>query len=127
MKMYQKEDGFTKEELIKLGVDYDKMNYPFGELNIIVQWFGRSKCNAEGKEDTYAYPSYYQPRREKIWTVSNDEIDLSNKEQREDFIKQLKDSSERLKVLSLLLARQAQELEETGFTSTMCYYPEESK
>jgi ribosome biogenesis GTPase A len=52
-------------------------------------------------------------------------IDLSDDEQRADFIAHLKDSAERLKVMSLLLSRQAKELEETGYTSTVCYYPEE--
>ena len=44
---------------------------------------------------------------------------------RKEFIKHLRDSAERLKIWSLLLSRQANELEETGYTDTVCYYPEE--
>lgn len=124
MRKYKNKDGFTKNELIELGIDYNKMNYPFGEMNIIVQWFGRPRDN-DDVEENFAYPDIYQPRKNMIWSVTDNEIDLSDEEQRKDFIAHLRDSSERLKVLSYLLSRQAQELEETGYTETVCYYPEE--
>lgn len=123
MRKYKNKNGFTKNELIELGIDYNKMNYPNGEMNVIVQWFGRPKDNDDAEEN-FAYPDFYQPRRNTIWSVTDNEIDLSDDEQRKDFIAQLRDSSERLKVLSYLLSRQAQELEETGYTETVCYYPE---
>lgn len=124
MRKYKNKDGFTKNELIELGIDYNKMNYPFGEMNIIVQWFGRPRDN-DDVEENFAYPDIYQPRKNMVWSVIDNKIDLSDEEQRKDFIAHLRDSSERLKVLSYLLSRQAQELEETGYTETVCYFPEE--
>jgi hypothetical protein len=124
MKKYKNKNGFTKEELIELGIDYDKMNYPYGELNIIVQWFGRSQEDYDNNEGNFAYPDIYQPRKNRVWSVADNEFDLSDEEQRKDFITHLRDSSERLKVLSHLLSRQAQELEEKGYTDTICYFPE---
>ena len=122
---YKNEKGFTKEELIELGINYDNMNYPFGEMNVIVQWFGRSKVNEDGTESDYAYPDIYQPRKNRVWSVTDKDINLSDENDRKEFIKHLRDSSERLKIWSLLLSRQANELEETGYTDTVCYYPEE--
>lgn len=124
MEKYKNKNGFTKEELIELGIDYGKMNYPYGEMNIIVQWFGRHQEGYDNNEDNFAYPDVYQPRRNMVWSVTDDKIDLSDEEKRKDFISHLRDSSERLKVLSHLLSRQAQELEESGYTDTVCYFPE---
>lgn len=129
---YERKEGFTRQELIELGINYDNMSRDYGEANIIVQWFGRPKVGENApfgpendEENRYAYPDIYHPRKNRIWSVNDDEIDLSDDEQRADFIAHLKDSAERLKVMSLLLSRQAKELEETGYTSTVCYYPEE--
>jgi hypothetical protein len=122
---YKNEKGFTKEELIELGINYDNMNYPFGEMNVIVQWFGRPKVNEDGTESDYAYPDIYMPRKNRVWSVTDKDINLSDEDDRKDFIKHLRDSAERLKIWSHLLSRQANELEETGYTDTVCYYPEE--
>jgi hypothetical protein len=122
---YKNEKGFTKEELIELGINYDNMNYPYGEMNVIVQWFGRSKVNEDGTESDYVYPDIYMPRKNRVWSVTDKDINLSDEDDRKDFIKHLRDSAERLKIWSLLLSRQANELEETGYTDTVCYYPEE--
>lgn len=123
---HKNKKGFTKEELIELGINYDNMNYPCGEMNIIVQWFGSPKEDAENEEDgRYAHPDVYMPRKNDIWQCNDDDIDLSNEDDRKEFITHLRDSAERLKIWSLLLSRQADELEETGYTDTICYYPEE--
>ena len=122
---YKNKKGFTKEELIELGINYDNMNYPFGEMNVIVQWFGRPKANEDGDESDYAYPDIYMPRKNMVWSVEDKDINLSDEDDRKEFIKHLRDSAERLKIWSLLLSRQADELEETGYTGTICYYPEE--
>jgi hypothetical protein len=123
---YKNKKGFTKEELIELGINYDNMNYPYGEMNVIVQWFGSSKEDAENEEDgRYAHPDIYMPRKNNIWQCNDDDINLSDEDDRKEFIKHLRDSAERLKIWSLLLSRQANELEETGYTDTVCYYPEE--
>ena len=120
---YKNKKGFTKEELIELGINYDNMNYPCGEMNVIVQWFGSSKEDVENEGySRRATPDIYMPRKNRTW---EGDIDLSNEDDRKDFIKHLRDSAERLKIWSLLLSRQANELEETGYTDTVCYYPEE--
>lgn len=123
---YKNKKGFTKEELIELGINYDNMNYPCGEMNVIVQWFGSPKEDAENEEDgRYAHPDIYMPRKNDIWQCNDNDIDLSNEDDRKEFITHLRDSVERLKIWALLLSRQADELEETGYTDTICYYPEE--
>ena len=125
---YKNKKGFTKEELIELGINFDNMNYPCGEMNVIVQWFGSPKEDDENEEDgRYATPDIYMPRKNMVWSVTDNDIDLSNEDDRKEFIAHLRDSAERLKIWSLLLSRQANELEETGYTDTICYYPEERK
>lgn len=122
----QMKKGYTKEELVELGINYDNMNYPCGEMNVIVQWFGSSKEDDENEDEgRFAYPDIYMPRKNRVWSVSDDEIDLSNEDDRKNFISHLRDSAERLKIWALLLSRQADELEKTGYTDTICYYPEE--
>ena len=49
---------------------------------------------------------------------------MSNKVTKENYIKHLKDSVERLKILAHKLSLQAKELEEKGYISTDCYYAE---
>lgn len=122
----QMKKGYTKEKLIELGINYDNMNYPYGEMNVIVQWFGSPKEDDENEDEgRFAHPDIYMPRKNSVWSVSDDEIDLSNEDDRENFIVHLRDSAERLKIWALLLSRQADELEKTGYTDTICYYPEE--
>lgn len=123
MQNYSSNTGFTKEELISLGVNFDNMNHLNGEMNIIVQSFP-----IEPEEDgTFeANPDIYHPRKNSVWSCScsGDGYDLNDEEQRARYITHLKDSAERLKIMSLLLSRQAMELERDGKTSVSCYFPE---
>lgn len=124
MENYSNNTGFTKEELINLGINFDNMNHPGGEMNIIVQSF-----SMEPKEDGSfeANPDIYHPRKNAVWSCgcSGDGYDLNDPEQKAHYIVHLRDSAERLKIMSLLLSRQAMELERDGKTKVNCYYPEQ--
>jgi hypothetical protein len=123
MEKYSNSTGFTKEELINLGINFDNMKHPGGEMNIIVQSFSLEP-DEDGNFD--ANPDIYHPRKNSVWSCgcSGDGYDLNDEEQKIKYITHLKDSAERLKIMSLLLSRQAMELERDGKTQVNCYYPE---
>lgn len=116
----------TKEQLTNLGVNFDNMNYPFGEMNIIVQQFPVLKNDEDDEYHMKAMPDIYHPRQNSVWSCGEhgDGYYISNNDEKTDYISHLKDSSERLKIMSILLAQQAKELEEFGEIITECYYPE---
>lgn len=111
----------SKEELKAIGVNPDNMVYPYDEMNIIVNCFGHDNA-----EDSVYYPDIYQPRKNRVYSCgcTGDGFDMSNKVTKENYIKHLKDSVERLKILAHKLSLQAKELEEKGYISTDCYYAE---
>ena len=115
--MYAKK---SKEQLIKeyaeIGVDYNKFT-KFGEMNVIVQSF------AVDKEDDVAEMEYlnFMPRK---GYASEQTVDLNNEDDRKQFIAQLRDSSERMKVWAYLLAKKADEIEKGVYDGTSVYYPE---
>ena len=112
--------NLTKEELIKIGVNSDNLNYPCGEMNIVVQCFG---TEGDGEViDTEISPDIYMPRRNEVSTGYS--ISIESEEDKEDWIKHLKDSAERLKIMSYYLTKQAEEIEKLGYPVTTCYYPE---
>jgi hypothetical protein len=115
----------TKAELAERGVNFDNMNYPFGEMNIIVMQMAQLKSVLEPGEILQAYPDVYQPRKNRVWSCSCSgyPFPLDSKTDRENYISHLKDSSERLKIMSILLAEQAKELEQFGEIRTSLYYP----
>ena len=122
---YNNKEGFTKKELIELGINYDNMNYPLGETNVIVQWLGFPKEYFEEENcNKNTYPDIYMPRENRVCRC--EVIDMSSENEKKNFIAHLRDSAERLKVWSFLLCRQADELEKTGYTDTVCYYPQEN-
>ena len=126
----------TRQELEALGVDFDALVYENGEMNIIVQQFATiRKEQMEEYADNYddledfcfsAYPDIYQPRKNQVWSCgcNGDPVSLETPESRADYVKHLRDSAERLKIMSILLKQQAKELEETGEIHTSLYYPE---
>lgn len=117
----------TKAELEALGVNFENMNYPCGEMNIIVQQFPALRDEIEDEDGRFmAFPDIYQPRNNAVYSCgyTGDGFSIDNQEDIDDYISHLKDSSERLKIMSILLAQQAKELEETGEIHTTCYYPE---
>lgn len=115
--MYAKK---SKEQLIKeyaeIGVDYNKFT-KFGEMNVIVQSF------AVDKEDDETEMGYlnFMPRK---GYASEQTVDLNNEDDRKQFIAQLRDSSERMKVWAYLLAKKADEIEKGVYDGTSVYYPE---
>ena len=115
--MYAKK---SEEQLIKeyaeIGVDYNKFT-KFGEMNVIVQSF------AVDKEDDETKMGYlnFMPRR---GYASEQTVDLNNEDDRKQFIAQLRDSSERMKVWAYLLAKKADEIEKGVYDGTSVYYPE---
>ena len=126
----------TRQELEALGVDFDALVYENGEMNIIVQQFATIRKEqmeeyAENYDDPEdfcfsAYPDIYQPRKNQVWSCgcNGDPVSLETPESRADYVKHLRDSAERLKIMAILLKQQAKELEETGEIHTSLYYPE---
>jgi hypothetical protein len=126
----------TRQELEALGVDFSALTYEHGEMNIIVQQFATIREEQmEEQADEYddpedfcfsAYPDIYQPRKNRVWSCgcSGDPVSLETPEDRVDYAKHLRDSAERLKIMSIILKQQAKELEETGEIHTSLYYPE---
>jgi hypothetical protein len=118
----------TREELIEKGVNFENMNYPFGEMNIIVQQFATLKKDLEDDAVLTANPDIYQPRKNRVWSCgcSGDGVNISTDDECKDYASHLRDSAERLKIMSIILSQQANELEEFGEIRTSLYYPEES-
>lgn len=118
----------TKQELEARGVNFDN-TIPFGEMNIIVQQMPVRKDALEKDQNFVAYPDVYHPRNNFVYSCGEkgDGYSLETDIERKYYISRLKDSSERLKIMSILLAQQAKELEETGEIHTTCYYPEEDE
>ena len=115
--MYAKK---SKEQLIKeyaeIGVDYNKFT-KFGEMNVIVQSFALDK---EDDETKMGYLNF-MPRR---GYASEKFVNLNDEDERNQFIAQLRDSSERMKVWAYFLAKKADEIEKGVYDGTSVYYPE---
>ena len=115
--MYAKK---SKEQLIKeyaeIGVDYNKFT-KFGEMNVIVQSF------AINKKDDVAKMEYlnFMPRK---GYASEQTVDLNNEDDRKQFVAELRNSSERMKVWAYLLVKKADEIEKGVYDGTSVYYPE---
>ncbi len=110
----------SEEQLIKeyaeIGVDYNKFT-KFGEMNVIDQSFAIDKYD-DVKEMRYLN---FMPRR---GYASEQTVDLNNEDDRKQFIAQLRDSSERMKVWDYFLAKKADEIEKGVYNGTSVYYPE---
>ena len=110
----------SEEQLIKeyaeIGVDYNKFT-KYGQMNVIIQSF------ALDKKDDVAEMEYlnFMPRK---CYASEQTVDLNDDDDRKQFIAQLRDSSERMKVWAYLLAKKADEIENGVYDGTSVYYPE---
>ena len=115
--MYAKK---SEEQLIKeyaeIGVDYNKF-IKFGEMNVIVQSF------AIDKYDDVAKMEYlnFMPRK---GYADEQSVNLDDEDRRKQFVAELRDSSERMKVWAYLLAKKADEIEKGVYDGTSVYYPE---
>lgn len=131
-----KDLSVSAEELKANGVNLEALKYPYGEMNIIVQCFG----TLDGMEEEYdedletevkhpiteLLPDIYQPRRNRVWSCgcSGDSVAFETDEDKKDWVLHLRDSAERLKIMSYILSKQANEIEEFGYPKTSLYYPE---
>lgn len=99
-----------------MNINIDNLKEPFGEMNIIVQCFANDE-----NERNVIYPLIFMPRKERCYTET---VDLTNEEERNNYLVHLKDSQERLKILAELLHQQEMEIIEMGCVKTNCYYPD---
>lgn len=120
----------SSEELIKIGVNPDNLTYPNGEMNIIVQCFGFDDKTIQsiknGEDNAEVYPDIYHPRKNSVWSCGEhgDGYSIETEEDKKEYVQHLRDSAERLKIMSYYLMKQAEEIEECGYPKTTCYYPE---
>lgn len=119
------------EELQALGVKLENLTHEYGEMNIIVQQFPSEEYEENDNDDesptiNVAFPDIYQPRKNRVYSYgeTGEVINLDDPEIRANHLKHMRDSAERLKIMSILLAKQADELEQTGKITTTMYYPE---
>ena len=117
----KKSDEQLIKEYAEIGVDYNKF-VEFGEMNVIVQSFALEDHEAEEDEDgnemTYLN---FMPRK---GYAAEQSINLDDENRRKQFVAELRDSSERMKVWSYLLAKKADEIEKGVYDGTSVYYPE---
>ena len=117
--MYAKK---SEEQLIKeyaeIGVDYNKF-IKFGEMNVIVQSFAIDDHEADGGNDM-AYLNF-MPRK---GYAAEQSVNLDDEDKRKQFVAELRNSSERMKVWAYLLAKKADEIEKGVYNGTSVYYPE---
>ena len=116
----------SEEQLIKeyaeIGVDYNKFT-EFGEANVIIQSFALEDHEAEEDEDGGNEMPYlnFMPRK---GYAAEQTVNLDDEDDRKQFIAQLRDSAERMKVWAYLLAKKADEIEKGVYDGTTVYYPE---
>ena len=115
----------TTEELKKIGVNPDNLVCKDGSKNIIVHCY---EVDDELVEDNNlkVYPDIYQPERNEVYSCAEymDGYDLNDEKQKKEYMNMLKDSIERLKIMSYLLSKQLEEIEEFGYPKTRCVFPE---
>ena len=118
----KKSDEQLVKEYAEIGVDYNKFT-KFGEMNVIVQSFALEDHEAEEDEDGGIEMEYlnFMPRR---GSVAEQVVNLNDEDRRKQFVAQLRDSSERMKVWSYLLAKKADEIEKGVYDGTSVYFPE---
>ena len=117
----KKSDEQLIKEYAEIGVDYNKFT-KFGEMNVIVQSFALEDGD-DADEDDGIEMGYlnFMPRR---GSVAEQVVNLNDDERRKQFIAQLRDSAERMKVWSYLLAKKADEIEKGVYDGTTVYFPE---
>ena len=118
----KKSDEQLIKEYAEIGVDYNKFT-KFGEMNVIVQSFALEDHEVEEDEDGEIEMEYliFMP-----WdgSVAEQIVNLDDEDERKQFVAQLRDSSERMKVWSYLLAKKADEIEKGVYDGTSVYFPE---
>ena len=113
----KKSDEQLIKEYAEIGVDYNKFT-KFGEMNVIVQSFAIEDHEVGGNEMTYLN---FMPRK---GYAAEQSVNLDDEDKRKQFVAELRDSSERMKVWAYLLAKKADEIEKGVYDGTSVYYPE---
>ena len=117
----KKSDEQLIKEYAEIGVDYNKFT-KYGEMNVIVQSFAIDDHEQEEDEDGNEMDYLnFMPRKA---YAAEQTVDLDDEDVRKKFVAQLRDSAERMKVWSYLLAKKADEIEKGVFDGTSVYYPE---
>ena len=118
----KKSDEQLIKEYAEIGVDYNKFT-KYGEMNVIVQSFAYEEDDEEDDEDEGNEMGYlnFMPRE---GYAAEQTVDLDDEDERKEFVAQLRDSAERMKVWSYLLAKKADEIEKGVYDGTSVYYPE---
>ena len=117
----KKSDEQLIKEYAEIGVDYNKFTKD-GEMNVIVQSFAYEEDDEEDEDEgiTMGYLNF-MPRK---GYAAEQTVDLDDADERNQFVAQLRDSAERMKVWSYLLAKKADEIENGVCDGTSVYYPE---
>ena len=117
----KKSDEQLIKEYAEIGVDYNKFTKD-GEMNVIVQSFAYEEDDEEDEDEgiTMGYLNF-MPRK---GYAAEQTVYLDDADERKEFVAQLRDSAERMKVWSYLLAKKADEIEKCVFDGTSVYYPE---
>ena len=115
----KKSDEQLIKEYAEIGVDCNKFT-EFGEINVIVQSFAHEEDDEDDDETTMKY-LIFMP-----WdgSVAEQIVNLDDEDERKEFVAQLRDSSERMKVWSYLLAKKGDEIEKGEYDGTSVYFPE---
>ena len=117
----KKSDEQLIKEYAEIGVDYNKFTKD-GEMNVIVQSFAYEEDDEEDEDEgiTMGYLNF-MPRK---GYAAEQTVYLDDADERNQFVAQLRDSAERMKVWSYLLAKKADEIENGVCDGTSVYYPE---
>ena len=117
----KKSDEQLIKEYAEIGVDYNKFT-KFGEMNVIVQSFALEDGD-EADEDDGIEMEYlnFMPRK---GYAAEQSVNLDDEDKRKQFVAELRDSSERMKVWAYLLAKKADEIEKGVYDETSVYYPQ---
>ena len=113
----KKSDEQLIKEYAEIGVDYNKF-VEFGEMNVIVQSFAIEDHEDGGNEMDYLN---FMPRK---GYAAEQSVNLDDEDRRKQFVAELRDSSERMKVWAYLLAKKADEIENGVYDGTSVYYPQ---
>ena len=118
----KKSDEQLIKEYAEIGVDYNKFT-KYGEMNVIVQSFALEEHEVEEDEEGGNEMSYlnFMPRK---GYAAEQSVNLDDEDRRKQFVAELRDSSERMKVWAYLLAKKADEIEKGVYDETSVYYPE---
>ena len=113
----KKSDEQLIKEYAEIGVDYNKF-VEFGEMNVIVQSLAIEDHEDGGNEMDYLN---FMPRK---GYAAEQSVNLDDEDRRKQFVAELRDSSERMKVWAYLLAKKADEIEKGVYDGTSVYYPQ---